>query len=521
MAVQVRTLEVYDDLEIVAEALQEGLLMRRARGFMGPGRDICVTFKDLPGKYPGMLIFPQFQNEDLLLRKLKDVSGHSPGYNTKLIDFEKKPNEGYIEAKLENTATMEIKRVKAKYIVGCDGAHSAVRHSLKLPFEGKRYADDFMLCDCTVEIDKTTSGDYLQPGESLFYNDERMVVLFPYKEPGTYRIIATRMKEAEGKEVTLEQIQEACEKLPIPVKLSNPTWLTAFSLHARSVNQYADNSCKVFVAGDAAHIHSPVGGQGMNTGLQDAYNLGWKLAMTLEGVASDSLLRTYNEERHPIGTKLLQTTDRAFSTVAGTGNLFKIVRAILFSPVGKKLVLPRLMELAPQWASQLGINYRSSSLAMSQLPLKLWGSWPLVGGDRLPYFSFYNQKEEERSTFDFVRGPHWTYILLAKSAEELASATPVPSILHKLDLKCKAIITHGSENEAAADSSTMESIIPNPELVRVKSKDQADFIKAFGLCSGVILTRPDGYVGYIEAKGQESKLEEYLLRIVQKPVVGN
>jgi hypothetical protein len=130
----------------------------------------------------------------------------------------------------------------------------------------------------------------------------------------------------------------------------------------------------------------------MNTGLQDAYNLGWKLAMTLEGVASDSLLRTYNEERHPIGTKLLQTTDRAFSTVAGTGNLFKIVRAILFSPVGKKLVLPRLMELAPQWASQLGINYRSSSLAMSQLPLKLWGSWPLVGGDRLPYFSFYNQK---------------------------------------------------------------------------------------------------------------------------------
>ena len=219
-----------------------------------------------------------------------------------------------------------------------------------------------------------------------------MVVLFPYKEPGTYRIIATRLEENQGKDVTLEQIQEACEKLPIPVKLSKPTWLTSFSLHARSVNQYSDSSCKVFVAGDAAHIHSPVGGQGMNTGLQDAYNLGWKLAMALEGVASDTLLQTYSEERHPIGTKLLQTTDRAFSTVAGTGYLFKLVRALLFSPVGKKLILPRLMELGPKWASQLGIRYRHSSLAMSQLPLKLWSSWPLVGGDRLPYFCFCNEK---------------------------------------------------------------------------------------------------------------------------------
>ena len=139
---------------------------------MGQGREICITFKELQGKYPGMLVLPQYENEDLLLRKLKEVSGRGPDYNTKLIDFERKTSEGYIEAKIENTATMEIKRLKTKYLIGCDGAHSAVRHTLKLPFEGKRYADEFMLCDCCVEIDEATSGDYLQPGEALFYNGE-------------------------------------------------------------------------------------------------------------------------------------------------------------------------------------------------------------------------------------------------------------------------------------------------------------------------------------------------------------
>ena len=111
--------------------------------------------------------------------------------------------------------------------------------------------------------------------------------------------------------------------------------------------------------------------------------------------------------------------------------------------------------------------------------------------------------------------------MLAKSAEELASATPVPSILHKLDLKCKVILTQGGgdeddDNWASAAGNAIESILPNnAEMVRVKSKDRADFIKAFGISSGAILARPDGYVGYIEAKGQESKLEEYLLRVVQ------
>jgi len=188
--------------------------------------------------------------------------------------------------------------------------------------------------------------------------------VFPLGRPSTYRLIATRAEEPtpDAGDPTLEEVQRlAAELSPLPMTLRDPNWLARFRLHHRGVDSY--RAGRAFVAGDAAHIHSPVGGQGMNTGIQDAYNLGWKLALVIQGRAPDSFLDSYHEERHPIGQRLLRTTDRMFSIVATRNPLLITLRNFLLPRI-----LPRVMRnrsrraRAFRFVSQLGIKYPDSPI---------------------------------------------------------------------------------------------------------------------------------------------------------------
>lgn len=498
LVVQIRTLELYDDLGLVDEALEKGMLVKGLAGYLGKGRELNVEFKNLPGKYPGMLTFPQYQNEDVLIRNLK-AHGCNVQYGTRMIGFEKHPD--FIQAEIQDTKTMETTVIKTKYLVGCDGSHSMVRKTLQLPFEGKKYDDEYLLCDCELEMHEKSS-KYLREGEAFLYNDKRLVILFPYKD-GTYRIILTRTKGDAGKEVTLKEVQEACDLFPIKVLLKNPKWITAFNLHARTVNQYGDLD-RVFLAGDAAHIHSPAGGQGMNTGLQDSYNLGWKLALAIKKAAGKKLLLSYNEERHPIGAALIKTTDKMFSTFAGSGRALQIVKGVIFSWIGRATIVPLMASIAPKWASQLGINYRQSSLSVSNLPMKLVGSWPLLAGDRFPYFQFENM-----STFDFLRGTHFSLMFVSTSKDEMKKT--LDSLQNvQLHIKVVLVISCNDETEQWQEFAALH----NAEVVLLLEKDKAAFEKVFGKI-GTVLVRPDGYVGYIEAVGRESKLKAYMEGILE------
>src|SRR4030095_357834 len=188
------------------------------------------------------------------------------------------------------------------WVIGCDGSHSTVRHRLNVPFEGAPYEECFALADVKVEWSNADDELYGYLGE------DSVMLLFPFGN-GRYRVISESSgAQAEGEAPALGYFQDLMDRLGPPgARVTDPLWTTWFRIHRRCVNKYREG--RIFLAGDAAHIHSPAGGQGMNTGIQDAYNLAWKLALVLKGQAPKSLLDSYEAERHPIAQMVLRGTD--------------------------------------------------------------------------------------------------------------------------------------------------------------------------------------------------------------------
>jgi hypothetical protein len=218
-----------------------------------------------------------------------------------------------------------------------------------------------------------------------FVDGAGFLALFPMREK--YRLVSARGKYREdAPEPTLADFEAVMKRLvPHKFAISNPTWLARFHLHHRIARSFRDG--RVLLAGDAAHIHSPVGGQGMNTGIQDAWNLGWKLANAVRNPGcADWLLDTYHAERYPVGKTLLLTTDTAFNFVAGQSLLPRLVRTLVMPwllPIGMRL--PGVTRMAMYRVSQLGIGYRSSALCGPDLERRRFARAPQPG-DRVPDF---------------------------------------------------------------------------------------------------------------------------------------
>ena len=208
------------------------------------------------------------------------------------------------------SGTGEIEQVRVQYLVGCDGAHSTVRKLAGIPFEGDAYLQDFMLGD--VEADAATG---MLESDSLhsFGGRHGIAMFFPLGHPTTWRVIAmsggtaspSPRESGSGEkpltdDLSLAELQGVVDgATDSGVRLRDPAWLAHFRLHHRQAARYRED--RVFLAGDAGHIHSPVGAQGMNTGIQDAWNVGWKLALVAAGTADPTLLDSYEAERWPVG----------------------------------------------------------------------------------------------------------------------------------------------------------------------------------------------------------------------------
>lgn len=278
--------------------------------------------------------------------------------------------------------------VMCKYVVGCDGSHSAVRKAAtSIQYEGGTYQHDFILCDATL------TGGSLLKGDLEVGLGGRFVIAMPLAE-GVVRIACARdLGPGFERHVTpsLTEFQTLLdETYESPGTLSDPTWLTAYRLHWRCASRYRDG--RLFVAGDAAHIHSPLGGQGMNAGIQDAINLGWKLAaatatanstrMMMDAAAADALLDTYDEERRPVGEHLIRTTDRMFRFVTVRNRVVVWLRKLLL-PWLRAVVLSTTERRRRffLFISEFGVSYRGSS---SIVGTARGFRGPVRGGDRLP-----------------------------------------------------------------------------------------------------------------------------------------
>lgn len=355
LAVHARTLEILARL-----GLADQLISRGTRALQGninvDGRFVAtVNFGDIgidETPYPFILLVSQADTEQVLEAGLNQL-GVSVERALTLSAFSQ--DEHGVTAKLEGGNGDEWLRVR--YLVGADGAHSTVRHGCNLAFEGDKYSNDFLLADVDVEWDRP-NGQF-----HFFLGWHGIVVFFPLPGDRTYRIISTRSREESGgQQPTLEEFAERVrDHCRVAARLSNPRWLSLFRLHHRGVDRCRHHNA--FVAGDAAHIHSPVGGQGMNTGIQDAWNLAWKMALVLTKRAQPEILDSYHEERYPVGQKLLNFTDRLFSIIISRSWLVAMLRTYLVPAIAPFATRSRARRARLfRFVSQTAIRYRHSRL---------------------------------------------------------------------------------------------------------------------------------------------------------------
>ncbi|QKJ31276.1 FAD-dependent monooxygenase [Mucilaginibacter mali] len=408
LAVQARSMEIYRQMGIVDKVLKDG---KPAKGITfyddgKPGAQLLMdSVSDGTTPYPFILMYPQSSNERTLLDYL--TMNCCPVYwDTTLTHITQTTDKA--------TATLEAngktQTLTADWVIGADGAHSPVRKSLNIPFNGDTYKSLFYL------IDGKLADRYDIDLIRVFLSTKGLAGFFPMPQEGYYRIIGNLPDgvNEDGSELELNDVLPSLSAIVgRGISVEECRWLITYKLHHRMADNFRLGRC--FLIGDAAHIHSPVGGQGMNTGLQDAYNLAWKLAMVINQKANANLLDTYPEERMPVAKRLLKTTDSAFKFAMSKG---------ILSRTFKKYIMTRLLHF--MWSkerirkfffltvSQTGITYRDS-----KLNLHLSNAKKIKAGDRLPCLTIFDEKkQEETDLHQWCFKPGFTLIILGKLIEE-------------------------------------------------------------------------------------------------------
>ncbi len=352
--IQARSMEIFQNLGIADEFLKRAEVAHLVNFYLNGKLSLELNF-DLLGlpatPFPHIFFLPQSETETILINYIEQ-HGKKIERQTILNNFNQ--NAERVEAIIQNLVTQEQQSITCHYIVGCDGAHSTVREVLKIPFKGAAYQQDFFLADAMVTWGKPMRSSFM-----MFYDSTGIFLHLPIT-PQVSRVIgvdALGGKNTENNAIERQEIENLARRITHqPISIENPVWATRFHLHHRVVDQYRKG--RGFLAGDAAHIHSPVGAQGMNTGLQDAANLAWKIAGVLKANMPEGLLTTYSTERQWVGKNLTQTTDRFFSLLTTRNVLIKMVRpwilTIFFKCMG---YIPQLQKKVFWLMSQLGIHY--------------------------------------------------------------------------------------------------------------------------------------------------------------------
>jgi len=457
LAVQARTLELYRQIGLADAVLERGL--RFAEGnFWVKARRIAHIRLGAMGvgisPFPFIVIFPQDEHERLLIERLQSI-GIRVERPVELVGFDDRGDR--VVARLKHPDGRD-ETCETKYLVGCDGARSKVREVLGIGFPGSTYAHRFYVADAAA------TGPIVNHQLHVALDYAEFVAAFPLAGENHVRLIgivrdeAAKQKEVLGwNDVSREVIDH------LGVKVERVNWFSTYQVHHRVVSHFRKN--RVFLAGDAAHIHSPVGGQGMNTGLGDAINLSWKLAAALSSRASERILDTYEPERIAFARRLVATTDRAFQLVTSDGKLARFVRLHVVPRVLPTLFeSERMRRFMFRTISQTSIHYRDS--ALSEGPASR-----IRAGDRLPWIRL---DESNADNFAPLAALDWQAHVYGDASPEVAALCRARGFaLHQF-----------AWTDAMLDAG----------LVR----------------NAVYLIRPDGYIGFTDAGPESSTLQHYL-----------
>ncbi|WP_283136160.1 FAD-dependent monooxygenase [Rhizohabitans arisaemae] len=345
-----RTMEQLDARGLADELLRIGTRVRSLR----PLGRVDIDFSGLRTRFPFMLITPQWEVERLLVRRAEEA-GVTMLRGVQATAIRQDPDGVDVDVSYPDGATATL---RARYVVGADGAGSAVRRSLGMPFPGKPVVSSMMLADVLLEREP----DRIL---NLAGNEHGFTFFAPFGD-GWYRVIAwdRARRVPDDAPLTLAEVRDTTRRtIGDDLGMHDPRWLSRFHSDERQVPRYREG--RVFLAGDAAHIHSPAGGMGMNTGMQDAANLGWKLAAVLQGRADDALLDSYHAERHPVGRAVVRVSHALLTAVTARTRLVRALR-IVAGAVAHRLGVVEAR--AARGISGIGIAYRTP-----------WGAHPLTG----------------------------------------------------------------------------------------------------------------------------------------------
>lgn len=484
LAVQARTLEILQSLRLGARLVSRGNPSARLALHFERGPTAVVElggFSAQDTRFPFILFVSQAETEALLGDHLARA-GFSVERDVELVGVEL--TDGAVHCRLHSADREET--LTARYVVGCDGAHSTVRKQTGIAFEGDAYLQDFMLGD--VDAEGPIETDELHSFAAGGY----VAMFFPLRSPAQWRVIAIgsrpggRARSESTAELSLSRSELSLEDLQVAVdgatsgtiRLRQPLWLTHFRLHHRQARTYRRG--RVFLAGDAAHIHSPVGAQGMNTGMQDAWNLGWKLALVVRGHAEQQLLDTYETERWPVGRNLLRYTDRLFSVfirvMSGNPLAAWFRRTIVARVLPLVFRSSRLRAWAFRFVSELAISYRGHPSVLEGRPRLRSGP---RAGDRFPDGPVAHDGRRAQLQ-DYLEVTCFT-LLLCGSLEPW-SAVPVRRLADEYAGLVKVrYITRDRRPDALVD-------------------DSGDVLAALGsgapIDAAQYLVRPDGYIAF-------------------------
>ncbi|KAF7128327.1 hypothetical protein CNMCM5793_002869 [Aspergillus hiratsukae] len=380
LVIHARTLELYRQLGLADDVVANGHKIEATNIWAEGAHRAHIPIGDV-GKgltpYPFIHIYPQDFHERLLEDRL-NAMGVTVQRNWELVDFAE--HDEYISARLKHTVEQpnttkdeEVEYCGATYIVGCDGAHSAVRHTCNIDFEGATYPQLFYVTDIEG------SGPTLNGEAHVSLNGSEFMLSLAYDQ-GRKARLSGAVDEArvtkDLSELTLDDVAPATLK-NMGLQIDKVNWFTVYRVHHRVATTFRKG--RAFLAGDAAHIHSPVGGQGMNTGIGDAINLAWKIAAVVHGKADASLLDSYEPERHAFANILVNTTDRAFTNIVAKGYVANFIRTWVVPTIMPILTrFDRFRHRVFQGVSQIMLNYRDSALSAGTAGY-------VQGGDRIPW----------------------------------------------------------------------------------------------------------------------------------------
>ena len=399
LAVQARSLEIFKELGLSDEAVKQGTKVQQAAFHFESEETKLIDFTQIDQintEFPFVLVLPQHKTERLLLNYL--TSKTCPVYwNTTLISLQQSDEKVTAVLSTDKGAIT----VHCDWLIGADGAHSSVRKNLKIPFAGGTYQNQFYLADLSDSLETNAV--------HIFFKEKGFAASFPMVKSS--RVIGVLPKSLRNKEdINFEEVKPYVSySLDRAVPQEHADWFAVYRLHHRMAQRFQQQRC--FLIGDAAHIHSPVGGQGMNTGIQDAHNLAWKLAGVIKNEYQPKILETYAQERIPVAKSLLKTTDRAFTLLVSDKWFIRKIRNWLLPKLLDRISQDqRIRKKVFSLISQTAIHYNSSPLSVHHSQQQR-----VKAGSRLPSISFYDEKKKETANLhDWCSKPGFTLLIIGK-----------------------------------------------------------------------------------------------------------